>query len=349
MKKISKLIVGILFSALVMTPSFAGELSVTGGATATFTMNGDDDSQGRNIGISNELDFNASGELENGYTWTYQVQLDGASAANDDTKLVIGMGDLGTIGIFNTEGGLSQELHGVGALGAGYDYVSPATFQEGMDVSSYSNIQYHTPEGLLPLGTSIKVGYAPNMNATTQISAKESAAEASQATGRAMEQITISLAPIENLTIAADAANTDDETGTVGSNGVEQGVSANIHAKYTMGAFTVGYAESGYQPAIATGELAYYEGQKYGIQYDNPNGVSLSYNMDKSEKNQRVAVAVGATAGTRTQTEMEQESWQLAYTTGGATIGIATADVSNSDYVDGKDERQTVVSLGISF
>ena len=57
MKNISKLIVGILFSALVMTPSFAGELSVTGGATATFTMNGDDDSQGENIGISNELDF----------------------------------------------------------------------------------------------------------------------------------------------------------------------------------------------------------------------------------------------------------------------------------------------------
>ena len=45
------------------------------------------------------------------------------------------------VGIFNTEGGLSQELHGVGALGAGYDYISPATFQEGMDVSSYSNIQ----------------------------------------------------------------------------------------------------------------------------------------------------------------------------------------------------------------
>ena len=46
---------------------------------------------------------------------------------------------------------------------------------------------------------------------------------------------------------------------------------------------------------------------------------------------------------------MEQESWQIAYTTGGATIGLATADVSNSDYTDGKDERQTVVSLGISF
>ena len=33
MKNISKLLVGILFSALVMSPSFAGEMTVTGGAT----------------------------------------------------------------------------------------------------------------------------------------------------------------------------------------------------------------------------------------------------------------------------------------------------------------------------
>ena len=46
---------------------------------------------------------------------------------------------------------------------------------------------------------------------------------------------------------------------------------------------------------------------------------------------------------------MEQKSLQLAYTTGGATIGIAQVDVDNSDYVSGKDEGQTVISLGISF
>ena len=86
MKKISKLLAGILFSALVMSPSFAGEMTVTGGATATYTTNGDDASAGKNIGISNELDFTASGELDNGFTWTYQVQLDNAAANNDDTK-----------------------------------------------------------------------------------------------------------------------------------------------------------------------------------------------------------------------------------------------------------------------
>jgi hypothetical protein len=347
MKNISKLIVGILFSALVMSPSFAGEMTVPGGATATFTMNGDDDSQGRNIGISNELDFSASGELDNGYTWSYQVQLDNATANNDDTKLVIGMGDLGTVGIFNTEGGLSQELHGVGALGAGYDYVSPSAFKAGMDVSDYSNIQYHSPSGLLPLGAQVKVGFVPNMSATTQISAKESAAEGSQATGRNMEQIALTMAPIDGLSLQADAVRTKNETGAAAS--VEPGVGANVGAKYTMGAITVGYVEGGYQAAIASGELAYYENTHWALQYDVNDAVSVSYNMDKSEKNQRVAVAVGATVGTKTLTEMEQESWQIAYTTGGATIGIATADVTNADYTSGKDERQTVVSLGISF
>ena len=112
MKNIAKLLVGILFSALVMAPSYAGEMTVTGGATATYTTNGDDDSAGKNLGISNELDFTASGELDNGYTWKYQVQLDGTSTANDDTRLEIGT-DMGTIGFYVSEGGMRKSLHGV--------------------------------------------------------------------------------------------------------------------------------------------------------------------------------------------------------------------------------------------
>merc|ERR1712070_49127 len=108
-----------------------------------YTTNGDDASAGKNLAVSNELDFTASGELDNGYTWKYQVQLDGASTANDDTRLEIGT-DMGTIGLYVSEGGMSKELHGVGALGAGFDYHSPASgtagaFKTGYDVDSYSN------------------------------------------------------------------------------------------------------------------------------------------------------------------------------------------------------------------
>ena len=95
--------------------------------------------------------------------------------------------------------------------------------------------------------------------------------------------------------------------------------------------------------------VCYYENQYYGISFDVNDAIAVSYNIDKSEKNARAKVAAGATVGTKTVTEMEQKSVQLAYTTGGATIGIAQADVSNSDYTAGKDEKQTIISLGISF
>lgn len=346
MNKISKIFFGILASALLISPSYAGEMTVTGGATATYATNGDDASAGKNLGIANELDFTASGELDNGMTWKYQVQLDGATTANDDTRLEIGT-DYGTIGLYVSEGGLSKELaHGVGAMGVGFDYVSPTSFEVAYDVDGYSNMQYHTPSGLLPLGGSVKLGFAPNMNATS-LSAKESAATGVRNVGGSLQMAQVSLSPVEGLAIAGDVAQTDNQTGASGS--TEEGISANVGAKYTMGQFSVGYTEGGYQPAVKSGELTYYENKFVGIQFDVNDALSVSFNSDESEKNVRSAVAVGATAGTKTTTSMEQDSIQIAYTTGGATIGITQVEVDNSDYTLGREENQTVISLGISF
>ena len=349
MKNISKLLAGILFSALVIAPSQAGELAVSGGATATYTTNGDDMAAGKNLGISNEIDFTASGELDNGYTWKYQVQLDGASTANDDTRLELGT-DMGTIGFYVSEGGMSAELHGVGAMGPGFDYVSPATFQTGYDVDGYSNIQYHTPSGMLPLGLSAKVGYVPNMSATTALSAKESDTTiVSEATGRNLTMLQLAAAPIDGLSVKGDVAQTSNETGTTGSNGTEEGISANIHAAYTMGPVSVGYVTGGYQPALASGATVTYENEFIGIQFDVNDALSVSYNIDESKKMTRQTIAAGSAGSTTTDVIMEQKSIQLAYTTGGATIGIAQVEVDNSDYTDSKKENQTVFSLGISF
>ena len=349
MKNISKLFVGILFSALVMAPSYAGEMTVTGGATATYTTNGDDASSGKNLGISNELDFTASGELDNGYTWKYQVQLDGTSTANDDTRLEIGT-DMGTIGLYVSEGGMSSELHGVGAMGPGFDYVSPSSFETGYDVDGYSNIQYHTPADLLPFGITAKVGFVPNMSATTLLSAKESDSTiASQAEGRDLSMLQLSASPIDGLSIAGSIAETSAEGAD--ANG-DDGISAAVNAKYTIGQVSIGYTENGYQPATgltAADETVYYDNKFYGISFDVNDSLTVSYNNDKSEKNTRAAVAVGSTAGTKTIVEMEQKSYQLAYTVGGATIGIAQVEVSNADYTDAKDEEQSVISLAVSF
>ena len=157
----------------------------------------------------------------------------------------------------------------------------------------------------------------------------------------------VGLSPIDGLSLQGSIAQTSNETGVAIS--VEEGVSANVGAKYTMGSVSVGYVEGGYQPAVASGELTYYENRFMGIQFDVNDQLSVSYNVDESDKNVRAKVAVAASAGTKTVTSMEQKTLQLAYTTGGATLGIAQADVDNSDYTAGKEESQTIVSLAIAF
>ena len=70
MRNISKKIV-VLFSSLFLSVNaFAGELSVTGSAKASYAINGGStNSKDTALGISNELKFSASGELDNGFMW----------------------------------------------------------------------------------------------------------------------------------------------------------------------------------------------------------------------------------------------------------------------------------------
>ena len=175
---------------------------------------------------------------------------------------------MGTIGIYVSEGGMSAELHGVGALGAGFDYISPSTFQTGYDVDGYANIQYHLPADLLPFGIGAKVGFVPNMSATTLLSAKESDATITdQSEGRSLEMIQVSAAPIDGLTVTGSFV----ETSAIGAaTGSEDGIAAAVNAKYTIGQVSLGYAENGYQPATGAAvddPTIYYDNKFYGISF----------------------------------------------------------------------------------
>ena len=143
---------------------------------------------------------------------------------------------------------------------------------------------------MLPFGAQVKLGYVPDMNDTTMLSAKDANSNpGSYATGRNLTMGSISASPIDGLTIQGSAAQTSNETGVAVS--TEEGVSANVGAKYTIGQVSVGYVEGGYQPAVASGEIKYYENKFMGIQFDVNDSLSLSYNVDESNRNTRSAVA----------------------------------------------------------
>ena len=127
MNKITKLFVAILSSLFISAQATAGELAVTGSAKASYAINGGNDND-VGLGISNELKFAATGELDNGFTWSYFMELDGNDSGahdNDDSQIAIGMGSMGTLKINDSEGGLSTETgYGIGALGVGDDFAN---------------------------------------------------------------------------------------------------------------------------------------------------------------------------------------------------------------------------------
>ena len=123
MKNITKILFVAITSLSLMLSAKAGELTVNGTAKATYNAtSGQEKDNG--IGITNELNFTASGEMDNGYTWSYSMELDpttkGDTAAsptatqpgaalNDDTQVSLTMNELGTVKICVSECGNNKK------------------------------------------------------------------------------------------------------------------------------------------------------------------------------------------------------------------------------------------------
>jgi len=174
MKNIIKVAL-VMLSVLSFSAAQAGVLEVTGSAKASYTIHSSDSSTGavsaaKALGVANEFNLGASGELDNGYTWKYNVNIDNATV-QDDGGLSLA-GPLGTFAINISQGGL--ELSKAAAVTANGDRASDTGYNEGMieehSIGDMNNVQYHTPAGLLPYGIAVKVGYAPDTTANANAS-----------------------------------------------------------------------------------------------------------------------------------------------------------------------------------
>jgi len=349
MKNITKLVLVLFASSLLSLNAFAGELTVTGTAKASYSMGGADKNASKGIGITNEIGLGATGEWDNGYTWNYAIALDpnaGGTIDNDDQTLTLTT-PYGTFGAFVSTGGLSTELsYGIGANGIGHDFSSPMTFNYGEDVSSYSNVQYHTPAGLLPFGIAAKVGYVPNLSNSAD--SQDFKAEGTQETtllGTDASHFQITAAPIDGLTVGGDYFQTD------GGSYKQTPTAGNVFAKYTMGPVTVGIHRGQYDVGLTTKASAVtkYENSSMGVQFAVNEQLSISYQVEKSEAFTYNAIADGASSATKTGVESELKSIQAAYNVGGATVGVTRTEVSKSDYSDPNDEAITLLTLAMAF
>ena len=366
--KTLKITIAVLASVLANAVVFAGELTVTGNAKATYALRSSDSTtgvseNGKGIGIANEFTLGASGETDNGIAWKYAQDIDDATV-QDDASLTLTFPTYGTLGIFVSEGDLSSALAwspAVYAPGSDYgwtsntasgtkhdDGTSTAPFSRGNGIKSYNYFQYHTPAGILPFGLAAKVAWAPSTGADQNASSDNAGDAKSAEDGHSARQYQVSAAPIDGLSISASYIENDGYGATYKQTYEAGGVSA----KYSFGPVTVGYGKFLIAPAItkvADDIHTYqYENISYGIGFNVNESFSISYTQEKSEASKK-AVEEATRVDTMSKVEAEISAIQAAYTMGGMTVSVASKSLDNMDYTANKDGTETVIAVALAF
>ncbi len=343
MNKLTKVGLSALCGSLAsVVAAQAGSMNISGSATATYTSN-QGDVTGNPIGLNSAVTFTGSGELDNGTAFT--VTLTGADQGGYTSGSIV----------MTTAGGhgfsISQATGGNGI--GGYDDKMPTAWEEtwghglgtGIDlakgVGSSSNIQYTTPS---IMGTKLKVAYSPR-NTGGLINDKSSSGDKGSPKGKGIDIVLDSTVAGQNIFLGYSTSERDPDN-KAGNTADPQ----SDHEEAVAGAiFSIGPVKAGIQ---ATAEFlgdnqgghtnAFgYRNVAWGVSFNVNDNLSLSYGEMESTK--------GFTSTMTQKRAMTIESFQIAYTMGGASIKVAQTEGDNLKYVSGasmdKDGRTIALSL----
>jgi len=299
MNNLKKIGLTALGTAMVATSANAAELSVSG-ATSIFFGGEDNSNSGNGWSMTDQIDFNASGEMDNGFTVDMYLQFDSGSTLDDKT-LAIGMGDMGTL-TFSGHGGN-------GPVGA-WDDKTPSANEESWGTSIGGTVDGPTNSAVsnnsfiydytISDGIALKAAYVPS---------KGSALESST-------EIGVSYTGMEGLTVLAAMGE---------NNSAADKIDLSVFSvNYAMGPITVGFQSNESDAGTGTDE----DFSAYGISYAVSDDVSVSYGVSTVDYSSALedqdssAVSVSFTAGGVGISASHQTTDNVA--------GAATAD--NSSY-----------------
>jgi len=298
---IKKIGLTALAGSLVATSVFAGEIAVTGNAGISFGGN-DKGTSGNGFSMTDEIFFNGSGEMDNGWTVAVNMQLDNnAQAATgnnmDNRSVKITMPDMG---VFTFSG------HGGDSALSKVDDVMPTAYGETWDVlgtnggavelsaitgGTSNNMMSYTNSDLMD-GLSITASYTPSGTGEVESSTSFAAAY----TG--VEGLTVGYAQGEE-NAAGTTSNIDLDT---------------AYIKYAIGSVTAGYQVS-YNDSSDSAVLDD-EFTAYGITYAVSDNLSIGYGESTYDDGDLT-------------TDQETSSINFSYTMGSMTLGGAMIDQSN--------------------
>jgi len=350
MNKLTKVSLSALCGSLASISANAGTMEVMGGATATWSSNGNKDT-GNPIGMNSGITFKGSGELDNGTAFTLTI-----TAADQDAysagSIDIVTPSLGTININSKTGG-----NGLG----GYDDKMPTAWEEtwgtslgtGIDlpkgVASSMNIGYTSPSFA---GTTIKFAYSPRNNGAT-VNDKGVGGD-NNSYKQAGYDIVLDMNPSFgtdvlsglNVFVAGSRTEIDKEAGLSAGNTADNHEEGLAGVIYAFGPVKLGYQRSIEMSGLETaGTTSYYQNNAFGVSFNVNDNLSISYGEMESTKH----VTNNTGNNKRTTTA---ESIQLAYTMGGLSLKIAETEVDDATYADGgtaSDFEGTTLAMTLAF
>jgi outer membrane protein OmpU len=355
MKTIMKTLLVSIASLSMMFSANSGELSVSGTAKATYNATSGAVTSNNGIGVTNELNFTASGEMDNGYTWSYSMELDPTTkgdtatsptatqpggALNDDTQISLKMNDLGTVKVCVSECGNNKKYSWDQSA---YTSMTDTGHSSGIGYPSseaaYASIQYHTPE--LPFSTTATIAYGNGKDDGQSGNSKGKGA------GNSMNAYSLTTKPIDGLTLTGAYYEVEDyDDGVTTEQQLEEGGA--WAATYAVGAVTVGYGKSFKAPertttigALGASVVEYYENTGMSIGYAVNDDLSVSFTREESEANYMTSATVS--------NDVEMDSIQIAYSLGGATLSIARAEYENIGYELNMDATETIIAMSFAF
>jgi len=351
MNKISKAgLTALCGSLAAISSANAGDMTVTGGVDMSWmTVGGGSATTGNPIGMGSNLTYKGSGELDNGWTFDLTVAMLNQDAFSS-TAVNLDMGSLGKLNFNSGDSGNGidafddkmptawEEPWGMG-LGTGIKLVS--------GVGPQSNVQYTTPT---VGGITLVLATAPDMGGADVADKGYSGATASDKTGAGYDA-TININPtlgteiLSGLNLFVGAHMVEHYVGDAKPQN-EAGYEAVGGITLDIGPVSLGYQTSGVDTGQNTTktDTAWYKNHAYGIAFNINDDLSVSYGKHQSQDGK-------VNPGDSESVHMEVESYQIAYTIGGASIRYAEAEVDNAAYQTTTmyDKDAKVLSISLAF
>ena len=313
MNNLKKVGLTALGTVLVAGSAQAATMSVSGG-TSIFFGGEDNSNAGNGWSMTDQVTFSASGEMDNGFTISTSLQLDGTAAAGngapfDDRSLTIDTGDMGVL-VFSGHGSS-------GPVGA-WDDLVPTANEESLGTSIGGTVD--GPTNATIGNNSFVYDYTVNDSIAIKAAYKP-------AKGTPLEsstEIGIAYTGIEGLTIKAAMGENNDAADKLDLNV--------FSAVYANGPISVGIQSNESDAGTGTDE----DFSAYGISYAVSDDLSISYGASTLDYSS-------------TLEDQESSAVSVSFTMGGVAISASHQSTDNVAGSSTTDNTSYEVNFSFAF